>query len=75
MRRLLDAELVSVAGVRERGYTNNRRWVVRAADGRSAFVKQATDEATAGWLRTEHLVYLAIALPWAARALGLPPPA
>lgn len=57
MRRLLDAELVSVTDLRERGYANNQRWLVVAADGRSAFVKQATNEATAVWLRQEHLAY------------------
>lgn len=43
------------------GYTHNERWVVRFADGRSAFVKGAVDEMTTEWLRTEHLVYSTLA--------------
>lgn len=39
------------------GYTPARRWVVRLGDGRSAFVKIATDELTASWIRDEHVVY------------------
>jgi hypothetical protein len=39
------------------GYTQAERWVVRMADGRSAFVKGAVDEDTAAWLRAEHRIY------------------
>jgi len=39
------------------GYTPARRWVVTLESGRTAFVKVATDELTASWLRDEHLVY------------------
>jgi hypothetical protein len=39
------------------GYTPARRWVVTLADGSTAFVKVATDEQTASWLRDEHLAY------------------
>lgn len=39
------------------GYTPARRWVVTLEDGRSAFVKVATDELTASWLRDEHVTY------------------
>jgi hypothetical protein len=39
------------------GHTPARRWVVSLDDGRTAFVKVATDELTASWLRDEHLVY------------------
>ena len=42
-----------------RGYTANKRWVV--SDGRrSAFVKAAVDDLTAGWLRAEQRVYEAV---------------
>jgi hypothetical protein len=70
-----------VAG--DRGTTGtSARWVV--VDGsRSAFVKLGTTPLTAEWFRREHETYTALhgrfipaktALPWAARALGLPPP-
>ena len=39
------------------GYTSALRGVVSFGDGRSAFVKAATDELTVGWLRTENAVY------------------
>jgi hypothetical protein len=39
------------------GYTPARRWVVTLSDGKTAFVKVATDEQTASWLRDEHLAY------------------
>jgi hypothetical protein len=39
------------------GYTPARRWVVTLDDGATAFVKVATDEQTASWLRDEHLAY------------------
>jgi hypothetical protein len=39
------------------GYTPARRWVVTLDDGRTAFVKVATDELTASWLRDEHVSY------------------
>jgi hypothetical protein len=39
------------------GNTPARRWVVTLDDGRSAFLKVATDDATASWLRDEHVVY------------------
>lgn len=38
-------------------HTPARRWLVTLDDGRRAFVKVATDELTASWLRDEHLVY------------------
>jgi Phosphotransferase enzyme family len=40
-----------------RGYANNRRWVVTFTDGRTAFVKHADDARTAAWLRREFEVY------------------
>lgn len=39
------------------GNTPASRWVVTLDDGRTAFVKIATDDATASWLRDEHVVY------------------
>ena len=42
------------------GWTQAARWVVRLEDGRSVFVKSATDKDTAFWLRTERRVYEAL---------------
>lgn len=53
----LRAEPVAWGPVTTGGHTPARRWVVSLADGRTAFVKVATDELTASWLRDEHLVY------------------
>ena len=39
------------------GYTTAHRGVVSFDNGQAAFVKAATDEMTAAWLRTEHAVY------------------
>lgn len=39
------------------GYTSALRGAVTLADGRTAFVKAATSEQTADWLRTEYAVY------------------
>lgn len=44
-----------------RGYTPAERWVVTLVDGRTAFVKAAVDDLTAGWLRAEHRAYSDIA--------------
>jgi hypothetical protein len=43
---LLGSSVVAAAPV-ARGYTNNSRWLVGLADGRTAFIKQAVDEPTA----------------------------
>lgn len=40
-----------------KGYTVAERWVVQLEDGTSVFVKHATDEDTAGWLRAEYRAY------------------
>lgn len=53
----LRAEPLAWAPVTTGGHTPARRWVVTLDDGRTAFVKVATDELTASWLRDEHLVY------------------
>lgn len=44
-----------------RGYTRAARGVVVLEDGRSAFVKLATDDPTARWLRAERRIYEALA--------------
>lgn len=39
------------------GYTNAERWIAHFADDSSLFVKAATSDDTAGWLRAEQRVY------------------
>lgn len=58
--RPLRSEPVAWSEVSRGGYTPARRWVVELEDGRTAFVKVATDEATASWIRDEHVVYSAL---------------
>jgi hypothetical protein len=40
------------------GHTPARRWIVTLEDGNRAFVKVATDDLTASWLREEHRYYV-----------------
>lgn len=52
------------------GYTNARRCIVELDDGRTAFLKEAVDDRTAGWLRTEVAAYERLGeQPWLARVL------
>jgi Phosphotransferase enzyme family len=53
----LRSDVVSWSPVSRGGYTPARRWVVALEDGRTVFVKIATDELTASWLRDEHVAY------------------
>jgi Phosphotransferase enzyme family len=46
----------------ERGYTRARRLVVELEDGRSLFVKLATNANTVAWLRAERRVYESLVL-------------
>jgi hypothetical protein len=55
--KTLRAAPVAWGPVTTSGYTPARRWIVTLADGSTAFVKVATDEPTASWLRDEHLAY------------------
>jgi hypothetical protein len=52
------------------GYTPAERWVVQTADGRSAFVKAAVDDLTAGWLRAEERIYEALRAPFQPALIG-----
>jgi Phosphotransferase enzyme family len=53
----LRSEPVAWGPVTTGGHTPARRWVVTLEDGRTVFVKVATDELTASWLRDEHVTY------------------
>ena len=52
------------------GYTPAERWVVRLADGRSAFVKVGVTELTALWLRKEYRMYAELGARYMAELLG-----
>ena len=52
------------------GFTEAARCVAILADGRTCFVKAATSDATAGWLRREHIVYSGVKARFVARMLG-----
>ncbi|MGZ4354632.1 MAG: hypothetical protein ACXVZ4_13925, partial [Gaiellaceae bacterium] len=48
----------------------NERWLIRLADGRSAFAKAGFDEQSAEWIRAEHRVYAAVEGSFMSRLLG-----
>jgi len=56
IRRAVGRGVVEAKRV-NRGYANNRRWIVRLDGGGTAFVKHADDANTAAWLRREFEVY------------------
>jgi len=43
-----------------KGYTAAETWIMAFESGKSAFVKHATDEQTASWLKSERSVYEAV---------------
>lgn len=54
----------------EGGYSAATRFVVTTGAGRSVFVKAASDEMTAGWLRREHETLSGFSAPFAPALLG-----
>ncbi|HSP73874.1 MAG TPA: hypothetical protein VLN26_15985 [Gaiellaceae bacterium] len=48
----------------------NERWLVRLADGRTAFAKAGFDEQSAEWIRAEQRVYAAVEGSFMPRLLG-----
>jgi hypothetical protein len=58
--RRLGGRPMAWRSVTDGGYTPARRWVVTLEDGSTAFVKVATDELTASWIRDEHTPYSAL---------------
>ena len=52
------------------GYSSADRFAVTLSDGRSAFVKSASPEHLAGWLRREHEVYATLEGSFMPRLLG-----
>jgi hypothetical protein len=67
----LHAAPVAWGRVTTGGYTPAERWIVTLDGGQTAFVKVATDEQTASWLRDEHLAYAVLAgAPFLSAYLG-----
>ncbi|MFD9317585.1 phosphotransferase [Streptomyces sp. NPDC060053] len=62
--------MVSATEPKVSGYANNQRWLVELEGGGSAFVKKATDELTAEWLRQEYRVYQSLSPSFSPRLLG-----
>lgn len=54
----------------ERGYTAAARWSVTFSDGSSVFVKAATTDPTAEWLRVEHDFYSSVHRDYLPQFLG-----
>lgn len=52
------------------GASNQERWRLRLADGRTAFAKAATHDDGARWLETEHLVYASVEASFMPRLLS-----
>ena len=53
------------------GYTHAARWIVSLDDGRTAYVKAATDESTARWLHREIAFYASVAAPFLAEVVAV----
>ncbi|MHB8575939.1 MAG: phosphotransferase [Dehalococcoidia bacterium] len=70
VRAAAGAEPVAWTSMAHRSYTHNGRWVVRLADGRTAFVKAAVDRLTAAWLRAEWRLYAALQASFLPRLIG-----
>jgi aminoglycoside phosphotransferase (APT) family kinase protein len=67
---LLGGEAAEWARVENRISSPNERWLVRLADGRSAFAKAGFDEQSREWIRAEHRVYAAVEGSFMPRLLG-----
>lgn len=74
----IGARIAAIAGSRVTGwrrvggggYTPAGRWVVRLADGSTAFAKVGSTEETATWLRAEHEIYLRLTARFMPELLG-----
>jgi hypothetical protein len=67
---LLGGEAAGWTRVENRIASPNERWLVRLADGRSAFAKAGFDEQSAEWIRAEQRVYAAVQGSFMPRLLG-----
>lgn len=67
---LLGGEAAEWMRVENRIASPNERWLIRLADGRSAFAKAGFDEQSGEWIRAEHRVYAAVEGTFMPRLLG-----
>lgn len=71
LSRLLGTEVEAVTRVQSSGYTVAHHAVAELADGRTAFVKVATEPVTAEFIRDEQRVYRALSGPFMPALLAL----
>jgi hypothetical protein len=61
---------LTILNVIRRGYTPALRLCARVQDGNTVFIKCATTDLTAEWLRKEYAVYTALAAPFMCRLIA-----
>ena len=71
LSRLLGTEVRTLTRVESSGYTVAYHGIVELADGRTAFVKAATEPVTAGFIRDEQRVFGALGGPFMPELLAL----
>ena len=70
VERLLGGDAISWDAVVSRGYAVGERWIVRLADGRSAFVKVGVEDWMVDNMRAEMTVYSQVDAPFLPRVLA-----
>jgi aminoglycoside phosphotransferase (APT) family kinase protein len=71
LSRLLGTEVEAVTRVRSSGYSVAFHAIAQLSNGRTAFVKAATEPVTAGFIRDEQRVYRALTGPFMPELLAL----
>jgi hypothetical protein len=71
LSRLLETEVRSLTRVQSSGYTVAYHGIAELADGRTAFVKAATEPVTAGFIRDEQRVLGAVSGPFVPAVLAM----
>ncbi len=71
LSKLLGTEVRTLTRVESSGYTVAYHGIVELADGRTAFVKAATEPVTAGFIRDEQRVFGALGGPFMPELLAL----
>src|SRR4029077_19479520 len=68
--RILGREASTWARVESRGYSLNDHWTVGFADGRRAFLKEASIDPSPQWVRDERHVFACVRGPFIPEFLG-----
>jgi hypothetical protein len=71
LERILGSEVVALRRVQSGGWTVAYHAVAELADGRTAFVKAATEDVTSGFIREEQRFYRSVHGPFMPELLGL----